>query len=205
MHLFRDTVGGVKLFAGCSGAFLREVVLNLEPQVCIPGEYIVNKNDVARAMFFITRGEVEVLDGFDGKHLAFLSAPQYFGETAILEARRRTASIQALTYTDLYFLMAANMQVILKSFGEDDERIHQNALNFLNHGQTAREGAHRSTYQFMKKEDAQRRRERLQAKIDETHKKKLGRSGGITEAKEKEVPSLKLDAKRKVASTKRAQ
>ena len=82
MHLFRDTVGGVKLFAGCSDAFLREVVLNLEPQVCIPGEYIVNKNDVARAMFFITRGEVEVLDGFDGKHLAFLSAPQYFGETA---------------------------------------------------------------------------------------------------------------------------
>ena len=145
MHLFRETVGGVKLFAGCSDAFLREVVLNLEPQVCIPGEYIVNKNDVARAMFFITRGEVEVLDGFDGKHLAFLNAPQYFGETAILEARRRTASIQALTYADLYFLMAANMQVILKSFGEDDERIHQNALNFLNHGQTAKEGAHRST------------------------------------------------------------
>ena len=68
MHLFRDTVGGVALFAGCSEAFLREVVLNLEPQVCIPGEYIVNKNDVARAMFFITRGEVEVLDNFEGKH-----------------------------------------------------------------------------------------------------------------------------------------
>ena len=126
--------GGVALFAGCSEAFLREVVLNLEPQVCIPGEYIVNKNDVARAMFFITRGEVEVLDNFEGKHLAFLHAPQYFGETAILEARRRTASIQALTYADLYYLLAASMQVILKSFKEDDERIHMNALQFLNHG-----------------------------------------------------------------------
>ena len=28
MHLFRDTVWGVALFAGCSEAFLREVVLN---------------------------------------------------------------------------------------------------------------------------------------------------------------------------------
>ena len=134
MHLFRDTVSGVALFAGCSEAFLREVVLNLEPQVCIPGEYIVNKNDVARAMFFITRGEVEVLDNFEGRHLAFLRAPQYFGETAILEARRRTASIQALTYADLYCLLAASMQVILKSFKVDDERIHMNALQFLNHG-----------------------------------------------------------------------
>ena len=134
VHLFRDTVSGVALFAGCSEAFLREVVLNLEPQVCIPGEYIVNKNDVARAMFFITRGEVEVLDNFEGRHLAFLRAPQYFGETAILEARRRTASIQALTYADLYCLLAASMQVILKSFKVDDERIHMNALQFLNHG-----------------------------------------------------------------------
>ena len=39
MHLFRDTVGGVKLFAGCSDAFLREVVLNLEP----PLGYVIAK------------------------------------------------------------------------------------------------------------------------------------------------------------------
>ena len=47
-HLFSDTVGGVALFEACSEAFLREVVLKLSPQVCIPGEYIVNKGDVAK-------------------------------------------------------------------------------------------------------------------------------------------------------------
>jgi hypothetical protein len=165
MHLFRDTVGGVALFAGCSEAFLREVVLNLEPQVCIPGEYIVNKNDVARAMFFITRGEVEVLDTFEGKHLAFLRAPQYFGETAILEARRRTASIQALTYADLYYLLAASMGVILESFKEDDERIHLNALQFLNHGLKKKDGKARSTYAFMNKQALKSKRNKLLKKI----------------------------------------
>ena len=170
MHLFQDLVREVKLFKNCSNAFLREVVLHLEPQVCIPGEYIVNKNDVARAMFFITRGEVEVLDGMEGKHLAFLHAPQYFGETAILEARRRTASIQALTYADLYFLLASKMQVILQSFEEDDEIIHRNALAFLNHGEHNKPGNHRSTYQFMSKSDMQHKRAHLEARINKHRK-----------------------------------
>ena len=51
MHLFRDTVGDVKLLRAVAMHFCVKC-LNLEPQVCIPGEYIVNKNDVARAMFF---------------------------------------------------------------------------------------------------------------------------------------------------------
>ena len=197
MHLFREPVGGVRLFAGCSDAFLREVVLNLEPQVCIPGEYIVNKDDVARAMFFITRGEVEVLDGYEGKHLAYLHAPQYFGETAILEARRRTASIQALTYSDLYFLMAASMQVILKSFGEDDERIHQNALDFLNHGETAKEGAHRTTYQYMKKSEVKRKRERLEARIQKTHRENTARKEAEGDTMVKGGALKKADEQRK--------
>lgn len=169
-HLFADTVGGVALFEGCSEAYLREVVLKLQPQICIPGEYIVNKGDVAKAMFFITRGEVEVVDGFHGKHLAVLRAPQYFGETAILEARKRTASIRALTYADLYFLLALEMQQLLKNFPEDDVQIHQNALRFLNHGVGQKKGKHRNTYQFMSKEAQQSRRQALEDHIKDGRK-----------------------------------
>ena len=109
-----------------------------------------------------------MLDSFEGKHLAFLRAPQYFGETAILEARRRTASIQAMTYADLYYLLAASMKVILKSFKEDDERIHMNALQFLNHGLKAQQGhnAHKSTYAYMNKSDLQAKKDKLLKKIN---------------------------------------
>ena len=185
MHLFRGTVGGVGLFKGCSEAFLREVVLRLEPQVCIPGEYIVNKNDVARAMFFITRGEVEVLTNYEGKHLAFLQAPQYFGETAILESRKRTASIRASTYADLYYLLAKEMHTLLLNFQEDDEIIHNNALQFLNHGQSSDKN-HRSTYAFLSAAAKAERKGNLLSRLRTRGGPALGSS-----AKQQKTASLK--------------
>lgn len=110
-----------------------------------------------------------MLDNYEGKHLAFLRAPQYFGETAILEARRRTASIQALTYADLYYLLAASMQVILRSFKEDDERIHMNALEFLDHGSKKNDSKQRSTYAYMNKKELQQKREKLLKRINSKH------------------------------------
>ena len=77
-----------------------------------------------------------------------------------------------MTYADLYYLLAASMKVILKSFKEDDERIHMNALQFLNHGLKAQQEksgknqAHKSTYAYMNKSDLQAKKDKLMKRIN---------------------------------------
>jgi hypothetical protein len=57
------------------------------------------------------------------------------------------------------------MGVILESFKEDDERIHLNALQFLNHGLKKKDGKARSTYAFMNKKALKSKRDKLLKKI----------------------------------------
>ena len=61
MHLFQITIERVHLFHGCAVAFVRELVTKLTPQICIPHQYVINRGDPAKFMFFIARGTVDIL------------------------------------------------------------------------------------------------------------------------------------------------
>ena len=84
-----------------------------------------------RCQYFITKGSVVVLAEHEGKELGQLHAGSHFGDTAILEAKLRTASIKADSYCDLYQLDAADMQDLLTGFPADYRRVDKNANNFF--------------------------------------------------------------------------
>lgn len=81
--------------------------------------------------YFITKGSVVVLAEHEGKELGHLHMGSHFGDTAILEAKLRTASIKADSYCDLYQLDAADMQDLLTGFPADYRRVDKNANNFF--------------------------------------------------------------------------
>jgi NADH dehydrogenase len=62
------------------------------------GQVIIREGDIGRSMYLIQSGSVEVLShGPDGeKQLAVLSAGSHFGEIAVLQNVRRTATVRAL-------------------------------------------------------------------------------------------------------------
>lgn len=103
LHLRRDLVRGVPLFADASEAFVREIALEMQSFVSLPGDAVVRADERGHEMYFIGRGRVEVV-GPDGGVYRTLGAGDFFGEIALLEETVRTATVRTLVPSDLYVL-----------------------------------------------------------------------------------------------------
>ncbi len=63
------------------------------------GQHIIRQGDIGRAMYIIQAGQVEVVHEQDGGEtkLATLGPGEHFGEIAVLQDTRRTATVRALS------------------------------------------------------------------------------------------------------------
>lgn len=128
MDMNRKIIEKVPLFqaAGDNRMFISSLVLSLLPRMVTPGAMIVKQGDVAQEMFFIASGKVEiVIEG--GKVVATLPEGSFFGEIALLHNTRRTASVRAATFVDLYVLTKEAFDRIAEDFPEAIEAIRREA------------------------------------------------------------------------------
>jgi CRP/FNR family transcriptional regulator, cyclic AMP receptor protein len=89
----------VPLFAGLSPKE-REKVARWADTVDLPaGKHLLEEGRLPHEFFVILEGEVEVMH--DGEHLATLGPGDFFGEIALIEHGRRTASVVAASPTSL--------------------------------------------------------------------------------------------------------
>lgn len=123
VYLNKEIIEKVPIFKGASNAFIKEIILHLEPVVFTPGDYIVRKGDMGFDMFFISKGSVDVVSE-DGKiTYATLSSGQFFGEIALLLSSPRTASIRTNSYCDLYRLHKDTFEKVLERYPDFEEEI----------------------------------------------------------------------------------
>jgi voltage-gated potassium channel len=104
LHLKRDLIEKVPLFQGASEAFIREVALEMQPVVYLPGDVVVRAGERGRDMFFISQGRVEVRSPDGQTVYNILDEGDFFGEVALFFQQPRTATVSALAYCDLYRL-----------------------------------------------------------------------------------------------------
>ena len=102
----------VPLFAGCSAVFLHGLALVLKPAVFAAGDTIVEKGEPGSEMYFVARGEVEVVDG--DNVLSTLGEGSFFGEKSLLLSEPRSASVRARTQCDLYVLEKSDFMKVLR-------------------------------------------------------------------------------------------
>ncbi len=84
-----------------------------------PGQDVFLQGDVGRKLYLIWSGKVEVVK--DGEVVATLGPGEHFGETAVFEETRRTATVRAVERTELVALGKAQAKTLsetLKSFGD---------------------------------------------------------------------------------------
>ena len=117
LHLRRDLVEGVPLFEGASDAFLREIALEMQSFVALPGDVIVRAGQPGREMYVLSRGAVEVLDEH-GAVLRHLRDGDFFGEVALVRDGPRTATVRALAVSDLYVLDRALFDRVVAHYPE---------------------------------------------------------------------------------------
>ncbi len=83
------------LFEGLSRKELVELARVSEDLEVPPGKVLCKEGDIGQEFFVIVDGEVEVTR--DGKRLATRGGGEFFGEIALLEETRRTATVTAKT------------------------------------------------------------------------------------------------------------
>eukprot|EP01043_Picozoa_sp_COSAG02_P037660 COSAG02_NODE_2843_length_7905_cov_95.905842_6_plen_687_part_01 len=139
-------LGDVELFASLAGSdsdeeFLKELSLELQPRRVAVGEVIIRRGDVGTEMYFLTRGEVEVLISLDGKAVATLETGASFGETALMSEERRNAYVRAgpsgvvdasvhgseEPFVELYVLSKAGLQKTLQRYPAIEDALEEDA------------------------------------------------------------------------------
>ncbi|MBI1847398.1 MAG: glucose-6-phosphate dehydrogenase [Candidatus Rokubacteria bacterium] len=120
----RNVVEQVPLFQACSAIFQRNIALALKPGVCAPGDFIVRKGDVGREMYFLVKGEVDVLDG-DGAVINALGPGAFFGEISLLRSEPRNASVRAREYCEVFVLEKEDFNRVLRDHPEFAKTILQ--------------------------------------------------------------------------------
>jgi len=116
LQMNRDIIEKVPLFNGASEAFLKEIILNLEPVVFTPGDYIITAGEIGYEMFFISNGSVDVLSADEKITFVTLSEGSFVGEIALILNTPRTATVKAVDYCDLYMLHKKTFDSILAKY-----------------------------------------------------------------------------------------
>lgn len=89
------------LFAEVEELVLRELMLSAEAKQFAPSEVIVRQDDYTDSLLALVEGEVAISvapeDGGAERHVATLSAGNFFGEMGLISGRRRNATATALS------------------------------------------------------------------------------------------------------------
>jgi glucose-6-phosphate 1-dehydrogenase len=120
----RGNLERVPLFKEGDPIVLHNLSMMLKPVVYEPGEFVIRKGEVGRELYFVCRGQAEVIDG-NGKHLRNLGEGDFFGEIALLLATPRTASVRAVTPCDLLMLTRADFDKVLKDHPQYSRALHE--------------------------------------------------------------------------------
>ena len=122
--LYAEKIRNVEIFRHAEPAFILSLATKLRCQLVPEGEMVIRKGEVGMEMFFLAQGECEVqLD--KGRVVASLSRGSYFGEIALLNAERRTASIRSKTDCELLILQKGDFEELLNLFPKTRELFFQ--------------------------------------------------------------------------------
>lgn len=105
-HINKPVLAKVPFLRDANPDLVEELMHELKPHVCVPGEKIFKSGDSGDAMYFIYKGEVEIINA-NSSVIATLQEGAFFGEMALLEDRKRTATAKATKFCELYILPKA--------------------------------------------------------------------------------------------------
>ncbi|MDX9802116.1 MAG: ion transporter [Spirochaetia bacterium] len=123
IFLNKEMIEKVPLFRGAGDALIRDIIMNLEPVVYTPDDYVVKKGEMGYDMYFISRGSVDVVSEDEKIVYATLSSGHFFGEIALLLSTPRTATIKTKEYCDLYRLNKDIFDRVLERYPVFAEKI----------------------------------------------------------------------------------
>ncbi|XP_051944836.1 potassium voltage-gated channel subfamily H member 6-like [Hippocampus zosterae] len=118
LHLNRSLLKNCKAFKGSTRGCLRALAMRFKTTHAPPGDTLVHAGDLISALYFISRGSIEILRG--DVVVAILGKNDVFGEPINLFALpgKSSADVRALTYCDLHKIHRDDMLEVLDMYPE---------------------------------------------------------------------------------------
>ncbi|KAJ3032576.1 hypothetical protein HK097_005191, partial [Rhizophlyctis rosea] len=123
--LYLDMVKKVPLFQDTDINFLSGVTFKMRTLIVLSGWYVFRKDDEGEEMFFIKSGKVEICNDQTGQVFVTLSEGSFFGEIALFEDCKRTASARASGDVELCLITKADFNRLLSQHPLIADRLRQ--------------------------------------------------------------------------------
>ncbi len=106
LQVEREFLQRIAIFGALSNKALDFLLERAHEMTCSPGEYIFRECDEADAMYVLKSGRAVVLKQWDGRQyvLDYLESGSCFGEMAVMDMHRRSASVLAVEETEILSL-----------------------------------------------------------------------------------------------------
>ncbi len=117
-HLTRELLEKVPLFKYCSPALRNVLLMALKAQTYAPEGYIVREGEFGKEIYFISQGEVEIISNEGENNHGTLGDGDYFGDLSLILREKRTASVRALTYCEIFILTKGEFDRIKSEYPE---------------------------------------------------------------------------------------
>ncbi|XP_048846199.1 potassium voltage-gated channel subfamily H member 6a isoform X3 [Brienomyrus brachyistius] len=116
LHLNRSLLQHCTAFRGASKGCLRALAMRFKTTHAPPGDTLVHYGDVLTALYFISRGSIEILR--ENVVVAILGKNDIFGEPIGLYTRpgKASADVCALTYCDLHKIQRDDLLEVLDMY-----------------------------------------------------------------------------------------
>ncbi|XP_008286689.1 potassium voltage-gated channel subfamily H member 6-like [Stegastes partitus] len=113
LHLNRSLLQNCKAFKGSTKGCLKALAMRFKTTHAPPGDTLVHAGDLISALYFISRGSIEILKG--DVVVAILGKNDIFGEPINLYGLpgKSSADVKALTYCDLHTIQRKDMLEVL--------------------------------------------------------------------------------------------
>jgi len=112
----------VPLFNELNAAEIADIMRLLRAQTVGSGEIIVRRGEPGQSMYFVAGGAVEI-ELKEGN--VQLGVGDFFGEIAVLRRTRRTATVRAITRTNLLVLDADDLHPVMEANPSLAKRMHE--------------------------------------------------------------------------------
>mgnify|MGYP000979727390 CR=1 FL=1 len=106
-------LAGVPLFADLSMKELREIAALAKPIHYVPGDVVVAQDSPGARFFVIQTGAAKVVR--NGRTRTILGPGNYFGELAVIDGGRRTASVVATAPLEVWSIAAFNFRALVSA------------------------------------------------------------------------------------------
>ncbi|KAJ3324358.1 hypothetical protein HDU76_013438 [Blyttiomyces sp. JEL0837] len=122
--LYLELIKKVPVFKDTDSSFQNHLAFKIKSLVVLDGWFIFRKGDDGEEMYFIKSGKVDIIDE-RGTIFVTLSTGQFFGEIALFESCKRTATARANGTVELCTLLKEEFSVIMDTYPVIADRIRQ--------------------------------------------------------------------------------